>query len=94
MALLKTWIAEISTNPSLVTRAVEEGLHHMGYERLKPELRGVLTLASARFVLQAGTEELLNKLFPGASKELFLFCGFEYAASARHTHDLGTQSRR
>ena len=31
----------------------------MGYERIKPELHGVLTVASARFVLEAGTEELL-----------------------------------
>ena len=45
MALFKTWIAEISTNPSLVTHAVEEGLRHIGYERIKPELR-VLTVAS------------------------------------------------
>ena len=67
----------------------------MGYERIKPELRGVLTVASARFVLQAGTEELLcSKLFPGAFKALFLFRGFEYAALARHIHDLGTQSCR
>ena len=59
MVLFKTWITEISTNPSLVTRAVEEGLRHMGYETIEPELRGVLNVASARFVLQAGTEELL-----------------------------------
>ena len=62
MVLFKTWIAEISTNPSFVIRAVEEGLRHMGYERINPELCGVLTVASARFVLQAGTGELLCSL--------------------------------
>ena len=37
MALFKTWITEISANPSLVTSAVEDGLHELGYESIKPE---------------------------------------------------------
>ena len=37
MALFKTWIIQISTDPLLVTRAVEEGLCHMGYKCIKPE---------------------------------------------------------
>ena len=37
MALFKAWITEISANPSLVTRAVEEGLYQLGYESIKPE---------------------------------------------------------
>ena len=31
MALFKAWITEISANPSLVTRAVEEGLYQVAY---------------------------------------------------------------
>ena len=31
----KAWITEISANPSLVTRAVEEELYQLGYESIK-----------------------------------------------------------
>ena len=83
MALSKTWIAEISTNPWLVTRAVEDGICHMGYERIKRS-RSFLRLATqsstvalARFVLQAGTEELLcsfrTSSFLEHSKRSFYF---------------------
>ena len=37
MALFKAWITEISANPSLVTRAVEEGLYQLGYKTINPE---------------------------------------------------------
>ena len=33
----KAWITEILANPSLVTRAVEEGLYQLGYESIKSE---------------------------------------------------------
>ena len=54
---MKTWIAEITHRLLPVLWRKDYG--HMGYERIKPELRGVLTVTSARFVLQVGTEELL-----------------------------------
>ena len=83
MALFKTWIAEISTNPSLDIRAAEEGLRHIGYERIKPALRGVLTVASARFVLQAGTEEVLCSL-------LSSFLEHQCCLSKTHTRSWNT----
>ena len=35
--VVQAWITEISANPLLVTRAVEEGLYQLGYESIKPE---------------------------------------------------------
>ena len=37
MVLFKAWITEISANPSLITSAVEEGLHQLGYKSVKPQ---------------------------------------------------------
>ena len=37
MALFKTWMAEVSADPLLLARAVEEGLRKLGYESIKSE---------------------------------------------------------
>ena len=37
MVLYKTWVTELATDPSLVTRVVEEGMCCMGYESIKSE---------------------------------------------------------
>lgn len=79
MALFKNWIADIATDPSLVTRAVEEGLHQLGYEMIKPEqLAAVESLLKGDDVfLSVPTgfgKSLVYQLLPFCSDSLLRSC--------------------
>ena len=53
MALYKTWVTELSTDPSLVTRAVEEGMRCMGYESKSEQLSAIQSLLNGDDVLMS-----------------------------------------
>ena len=79
MALFKAWITEISANPSLVTRAVEEGLYQLGYESIKPEqLTAVESLLKGDDVfISVPTgfgKSLVYQLLPFCSESLLRSC--------------------
>ena len=77
MALFKAWITEISANPSLVTRAVEEGLYQLGYESIKPEkLTAVESLLKDVFIsIPTGLgKSLVYQLLPFNSESLLHSC--------------------
>jgi len=77
--LFKTWIIPISTDPSLVTHAVKEGLRRMGYKRIKPEqLTAVESLLNGDDVfvsIPTGfSKSLVYQLLPLCSESLLRFC--------------------
>ena len=79
MALFKAWIAEISANPSLVTSAVEEGLHQLGYESIKPEqLAAVESLLKGEDVFMSVPmgfgKSLVYQVLPFRSESLLCSC--------------------
>ena len=79
MALYKTWVTELSTDPSLVTRAVEEGMRCMGYESIKSEqLSAVQSLLNGDDVLMSVPtgfgKSLVYQLLPFCADSLLRSC--------------------